>query len=206
MFNTFIKKIVREKRKGKLIIGVCSTHECAGATHFCLLLATYFSEWLGLKTVYVDFNGKTGISYLQDFFLRGKEEKSSNFTVGRIDFYSSENLYRISEIIGEGTDCIILDIGHAFLDNRNEFLRCDIKVVLSSLAVWKQDKLRHFIEKVKDSFEITDWRYVIPFADEKAIKEGIRNYRINLYQMPYQPDPFTINTATIRFFDRILQK
>lgn len=206
MLKNLMQRAKDVRRKGKLMIGVCSTHPGAGATHFSMLLATYFSEWIGLKTAYIDFADIEGLNHLKVYFLKDKAKENSDFTVGRITFYNQENLYRLSEIIGGEADCIILDMGHQFLENKNEFLRCDIKIVISSLAIWKQDKLNLFLDTVNNSFSKTDWKYVIPFAGEKALKEGRGIYRINLCQMPYQPDPFTVNTAVVRFFDRLLQK
>jgi len=206
MFKGLRRKAIKEKRKGKFIVGVCSTHPNAGATHFSMLLATYLSEWLGLKTAYIDFEDKAGLCNLEYYFLKNKEPKESYFTVGRVTFYNYENLYRLSEIIGGDTDCVILDMGHHILENMNEFIRSDIKVVLSSLAVWKQDKLHYFLETVNNTYPGTEWKYVIPFVNEKAMKEAGAFYNVDLYQMPYEPDPFMINAAVIRFFNRVLQK
>lgn len=206
MLKGLLRGNIKEKRKGKFIVGVCSTHLGAGTTHFSMLLATYFSEWLGLKTAYIDFDQKSGLYEVKSFFLKNKEENASYFTVGRITFYNSENLHRLSEIIGGEADCVILDIGHKILENKNEFLRCDIKVVLSSLTLWQQDKLKEFLESVENFTCKTDWRYVIPFTNEKAIKEGTNKYGINMRQMPYEPEPFTINTTVVHFFDSLLQK
>lgn len=205
MIRSFIQKPLKEKRKGKLVVGVCCTHTNAGATHFCMLLATYFSEWLGQKTAYINFKNSVELSNLKDYFLKDKELRDSHFTVGRVTFYGNDNLDRFAQIIGEEMDCIILDIGQQFAKNRNEFLRCDIKIVVSSLAIWKQNKLETFIETSKKSFNKADLRYVIPFIEEKDLKEGIRNYHVPLYQMPYQPHPFTIDTTILHFFERILQ-
>lgn len=208
MLKGIMQRIQYNKRKGKLIVGVCSTHPGAGATHFSMLLATYFSEWLGLKTAYIDFRDREVIGYLKKYF-RGNKEKGTydhNFTVGRITFYNKEQLYKLSEIIGGDDDCIILNVGHQFMEHKNEFLRCDIKIIISSLAIWKQDKLDLFVHGFEDSLIRKDWKYVIPFVDEKSLKEGMGRYHINLWQMPYEPDPFTINTGVVKFFDRLLQK
>lgn len=207
MLKGIIQRTRNNRRKGKFIVGVCSTHSGAGATHFSMLLATYFSEWLGLKTVYIDFKDGDGLDQLKEYFLRNKEKYiyNGNFTVGRITFYNKEHLYKLSEIIGGNYNCIILDMGDQFMENKNEFLRCDIKIILSSLAIWQQNKLNLFLENIDDALLGKDWKYVIPFIDEKAIKEGIGTYHINLWQMPYQPDPFTINTRVVRFFDKLMQ-
>lgn len=206
MFNNLIQKFVKEKRKGKLVVGICSTHPNAGATHFSMLLATYFSEWLGQKTAYVNFKDKVELTNLKDYFLKDNPVNDSHFRVGRVTFYSNDNLSRLSDIIGEETDCLVLDMGHQLSKNQKEFLRCDIKIVISSLAIWQQNKLELFLETTKESFNKAGLRYVIPFIEEKDLKKGFRKHRIHLYQMPYQPDPFTINTTVVHFFDRILQK
>jgi hypothetical protein len=206
MLKSFLQKTIKEKRKGKFIVGVCSTHVGAGATYFSMLLLTYLSEWLGLKTTYINFESKEEFSKLKNHFLKDKEMNEDYFLIGRTTFYSNENLNRLSEIIGGHTDCIILDMGHQFLENKNEFLRSDIKIVISSLVIWKRDKLHYFLEHVNHNSVKADWKYVIPFANEKAVKEASSTYKISIYQEPFEPDPFTINSTVIRFFERLLHQ
>ncbi|MFV0343995.1 MAG: hypothetical protein ACK5JH_14115 [Anaerocolumna sp.] len=207
MFKNFMRNKAMCKKNGKIIVGVCSTHKGAGATHFSMMLGTYLSEWLGLKTAFIDFNHVEGLADLKDYFLQdSKTDAGNHFTVGRITFYNKENLNRLSEIIGGEADCIILDLGSELLENMDEFLRCDFKIVVSSLAVWKQYKLNRFLDTVSESFMKSDWKYIIPFVDDKTLKDGISTYRIHLCQMPYHPDPFIINPPVIHFFERILQR
>lgn len=205
MLNLIRKNMMKEKKAGKLIIGVVTTHSGAGGTHFSMALATYFSEWLGLKTSYLEFKSKSSIGSLEEFFYGKKSENLDKISVGRITFYDYHYLPRISEIIGDESDCVILDIGHNFSENINEFLRCDLKIVISSIAIWKQEELLNFLSS-QDISKAKDWKYVIPFTYKKGIKENSRKFHIPMYEMPYQPDPFTITDSNVSFFKNLLQK
>lgn len=202
----FIKKLYKEKAGGKLVIGIIGTHSGAGVTHLGILLANYFSQYLGLKTAFVECGFRNGFQCLQQALL-GPEEDVGNqdsFSLQRITFYGNRNLQSIPEIIGGRYDCVILDLGTDMAKNKSEFLRCDKKIVAGSLAMWKLHDLERFIVNSAHIKNSEQWVYAIPFTTEKVLKEAEKRLEKKMYGIPCEPDPFLLSGEIIRLFQRML--
>mgnify|MGYP003750945119 CR=1 FL=1 len=197
-----LKKLSRkESQPGKLVIGVLGTHIGVGVTHLCLLLANYLSEWLGKKVAYIECYPRKDIQHLQ-YIYEGSEKgmEKGYFHIHRVTYFKCVRPMEIAEVIGGSYDCIILDMGTEFTKNQNEFLRCDLKLVISSLVPWKQQELEKFLEHTKHVKQSEEWLYLIPFGQKEDIKQISKEMGRKFYSVPYEPDPFVLSAETIYFF------
>ncbi|WMJ85671.1 hypothetical protein [Anaerocolumna sp. MB42-C2] len=203
-----MKKIKKEKVQGKFIIGLMGTHPGAGVTHFGIMLSNYFSEYLGLKTAFLECGLRDDFPYLHQHFYApdGDLQNLDFFTIHRVTFYKKRNLQGIPEIIGDQYDCIILDLGTDMVKNRSEFLRCDKKIVVSSLSVWKEHEMRQFIENAKHIKNNEQWVYVIPFTDNTTVNRVSKKLQRIVYAVPYEPDPFLLSVLTINYFQKLFNQ
>jgi hypothetical protein len=99
---------------------------------------------------------------------------------------------------------VILDLGTDMIKHKNEFLRCDKKIVVASLAIWKLQGLERFISSYSHIKNSEQWIYVSPFTTKRLIKEAVKKLEEQIYGVPYEPDPFLLSEEMIRFFQRIL--
>lgn len=201
-----MKKLKKEKVQGKFLIGLIGTHPGAGVTHLGIMLSNYFSEYLGRKTAFLECGSKGDFQYLQQHFYDPNESycQQDFFTIHRVTFYKKRNMQGIPEIIGDQYDCIILDLGTDMVKNKSEFLRCDKKIVISSLAVWKKHEIERFIESTIHIKNSDQWDYVIPFADNTAVNKVSKKLQRKIYGAPYEPDPFLLTVSAINFFEKLL--
>lgn len=200
-----MKKLDRDRARGKLVIGLIGTHSGAGVTHLGISLAAYFSEYQRRNTAYVECSSHNDLSNLQKNCTDISEDTCYQgfFTHRRVTFYKNRNLLNIPEIIGGQFECIILDMGTDIVKNKSEFLRCDKKIVVSSLAVWKRQELNKFILNTAHINNCEQWIYAIPFTTNKEIKEALKKQRKKLYAVPYEPDPFYLTKEVIQLFQRL---
>lgn len=192
---------------GKFIIGIAGTHSGAGVTHLAVLLAAYMSEYLNMRTAFLECAPKNEIQYLKKYFFKPKEErdlKGDTFVVHRVTFYENRNVQGITEIMGEQFDCVILDFGTDINRYKGEFFRCDKKIIVSSLAVWKDEILKRFLQSTSHIKNSDQWIYAIPFVQDKIINNAGRELNRQFYAVPYEPDPFLLSEEVIRFFQKIL--
>ncbi len=201
-----MKKLMREKTHGKLVIGIIGTHRGAGVTHFGILLGNYLSGWLGQKTAILECSSRNDLQFLQQYFYDSSEDSycRDSFSMHRITFYKNRNLQSIPEIMGERHDCVILDFGTDMVKNKSEFLRCDIKIVVSSLAVWKKHELERFINNHIYIKNCEQWIYVIPFMPNKVLKEAAKKLQRKIYGIPYEPDPFVLSDNAVHLFQKLI--
>lgn len=191
--------------QGKLIIGIVGTHKGAGVTHFGILLAQYISECLGLTTAYLECYPQDEIQYLQYFLKTSIDEKQEDsFSIHRVTYYKHIQDKKIGEIIGDQYDCVILDLGTDFTKGKNEFLRCDKKIVVSSLSLWKRHELENFIQHTNHIKNSEQWIYAIPFGETNDIKFYTKEFQRDFYGIPYEPDPYIISAATIQLFQKLI--
>lgn len=191
--------------QGKLVIGIVGTHKGAGVTHFGILLAQYISECLGRRTAYVEYFPQNEIQYLEYYCNNRCIESDENiFKIHKVIYYKSVQEKKIGEIIGDNYDCILLDFGSEFLKGKNEFLRCDKKIVLSSMALWKRQELEKFIEKTSSIKNSDQWTYIIPFAKGNDVKQYSKEFQRLFLEMSYEPDLYKLSEATIHLFQRLI--
>lgn len=201
-----MKKLVREKPRGKLVIGLIGTNSGVGVTHLGLMMAHYFSQCQGHKTAFIECGLHNELEFLQKDLFDPEEEdyNGDSFRLGRITFYKNTNMHKIPEIIGASYDCVILDLGTDMVKYKSEFLRCDKKVVVCSLAIWKQHELANFINNHLHIKNSEQWIYVSPFTTNQIRKEAVKKLKRNIHGIPYEPDPFYLSDEMVLFFQKIL--
>lgn len=206
--NIIHKKRFKYQRniQGKLLIGIIGTHIGVGSTHFAILLSNYISECLGKKTAYIECYPQDELRYLEEAYSsKGKATpRDQEFSLYGVDYYKSMHERKIAEVIGYEYDSIILDLGTDLKKVENEFIRCDKKIVISSLTIWKVRKLENFLERTEELREKQELIYGIPFSTGKNARRISKKYKIPAFSIPYEPNPFVISADTIKMFQKII--
>ena len=192
--------------QGKLIFGILGTHTGAGATHFALLLCNYLSDYLGKKTAYVECFPHNELQYLEEVY-GSKGNATSNyesFLLHQIHYYKNIKENKLAEIIGLGYECIVLDLGIDLNKMKKEFIRCDRKIVITSLAIWKVKELENFMAKTELIRDKIEFNFGVPLINNKIVKGFSKENKLTMFSIPYEPDPFALSNDTIKLFQRII--
>lgn len=201
------RNIIKERNiKGKIIIGIIGTHIGVGSTHFSILLSNYMSECLGKKTACIECCPQNELTYMEEQYSLYGNATSTNesFSIYKVHYYKSIREDRIAGIMGNGYDCVVLDLGIDVNKMKNELLRCDKKIVIGNLAPWKSNELEGFFERTESIREYCNLEFGISFSTNKIVKGMSRQFRFPLFCIPFEPDPFVISTDTIKMFQRII--
>lgn len=100
----------------------------------------------------------------------------------------------------------ILDFGYPTSYMLPELIRCNRKVLLLNVSLWKAPQLEKFALQLQ--------RYHLSWDDLKIIGMGginkdyerlYRNYGIHAVPMPSLEDPFHITSKEFRFFEQIMK-
>lgn len=205
-FNQKNRFLSSYKIQGKLIFGIIGTHTGAGATHFALLLCNYLSDYLGKKTAYVECFPHNELQYLEEMYCSKGNATSydESFLLHRIHYYKNIKENKLAEIIGLGYDCIVLDLGIDINKMKKEFIRCDRKIAITSLAIWKVKKLEDFMAKTELIRDKIKFDFGVPLIKSKVVKNFSRENKLTMFSIPYEPDPFALSHDTIKLFQRII--
>ena len=88
------------------------------------------------------------------------------FTIYDVDYYPAVSIGEIPQILNHGYCYLLYDFGVLTETNYNEFLRCDRKIVIGSLAPWKEQLYHKFIQSTfigQKSGE--DFYYLVLFGE-----------------------------------------
>ncbi len=224
--------IFKESKKeyrslGRLVIGIAGTHKGVGVTHLGLMLTSCISEGIGLSTAFLHWPDSRDICLLRNHFfsedegisgnknIPGKEgicrsehlfnsEQREEFTVSKASFYPGVGKESMAEILAKGYDCIVMDFGNAFKEHREEFLRCDKKIVVGSLTPWKRYCMEDFIAESEMITGSSDWIYAINFAAEREVAVAARSLNRRVLPVPYERDPFFLSPGAMNFTKNII--
>jgi hypothetical protein len=194
------KRIAKERRgEGREVIGLIGTHHGAGVTHTGLMLAFYMGEERSKKTAFLECNKHDDMRLIQNAYEWSREEGNS-FSFHKITCFKEVAIEQIPEFLGENYECIILDFGIDFAANREEFLRCDTKIVIGGRSQWDIQKLKQFINSVKNIRGNENWLYFIPQTDHRTITEIKNEVKCGIWSVPAVPDPTVPSNDMNRFF------
>ncbi|BCJ97262.1 hypothetical protein [Anaerocolumna chitinilytica] len=214
--HIFKGKTIKNKVFGKQIIGIAGTHKGAGVTHLGLMLTTCLSEGLGLNTAYLHWTDNKDVCFLRNHFCPEDKNDSfdEEFQVSRAVFYPRVRREKMFDILSEGYDCIVMDFGSSYKDHREEFLRCDKKIIVSCLSPWKRFYLEEFIAETEEIPESANWIYGINHSSAKEVSDAVRRLKGKasdgrtlpgkILTIPYEKDPFFLSPDAMNFTKYIL--
>lgn len=204
--HIFKEKTVNYKRFGRQVIGITGTHKGAGATHLGLMLTSCLSEGLGLNTAYLHWADSRDVCFLRKHFYPDEEGKpwGEEFQVSGAVFYPRVRRERMPDILAKSYDCIVMDFGSCYKDHREEFLRCDKKIIVTCLSPWKRFYLEEFIAETEMIPGKGDWFYGINHSSPKEVSEAVRRLKMKVLSIPYEKDPFFLSPDAMSFTKYIL--
>ncbi len=192
--------------QGKLVIGILGTHKGCGVTHLGIMLAHYLSDYMGYRTALLECYPQKDIQQLQNYIYQDDvaAKELEVFKIQHVSYHRNVKEQNLPEVIGGEYDGVILDLGSDFARNRNEFLRCDKRIVVSSLSAWKRHELDQFIKNSSYIKSSSQWIYMTPFSQNRDIKEASRDFHREIYGIPYEADPFTISKSSLQLFQKLI--
>lgn len=161
-----------------------------GTTHMTLLLANCITNGMKARTAVVEYNNHNHyLGILKESGIQG--EHMNKFTYGGIDFYRNVQEKQLSELIACGYDIVIIDMQYGQNDAMREFLRCDIRVVVSGVNLWQIGGLKTFIKNERLSPSL----YVCAShsCDSEIAKAVQKEYGIMIKDIPTEKNPFRVS-------------
>ena len=127
------------------------------------------------------------------------------FTIYDVDYYPAVSIGEIPQILNHGYCYLLYDFGVLTEANYNEFLRCDRKNVIGSLAPWKEQLYHKFIQSIfigQKSGE--DFYYLVLFGEGNDMQAFRKKYHLSMAQIPFFKNPFHIEKEQFPFLQELL--
>ncbi len=199
-----LKKLIH-KNSGRVreVIGLIGTHRGVGVTHTGLMLAFYMGGELGRKTAFLECNHHRDMECIQNAYEWDRETEDS-FSYGQLTCYKGVQSKQIVDIYSEDFDCIIMDLGTDYLGNREEFIRCTLKIVVGGPSEWDFPKLLHFEESLDIGPDSNSWLFLIPLATQERAKKIRKELQQRVWSVPFIEDPTVPYITANQLFRRIV--
>lgn len=184
------------------IIGVMGVGRGVGTTHLTIMMGNYLTNGLGKTVALLELNRNNTYSEIK----RMKCSKISElcFEVNGMDFYEDVSYEDIPKIMANNYNYVILDISSNYILGRNEFLRSHKKIVVGSLSRWKAQEYLNYFENMQLLCEIPSCKFLSLSKDCEVIKIIKNKYRSTIGQIPFELNPFHIESNHMEWIGKIL--
>ncbi len=194
-----LQKLQENRRQGRVVIGLIGTHSGMGVTYTALMLSFYLGEEAELKTAFLECNQHYDMELIEAVYEWPVKEDGI-FSFQNISCYKRVSVSQIPAIFGKDYEGLILDFGTDFANNREEFLRCDIKIVVGGSSEWDIRKLERFFEETASYGGDESWLCFIPRGNEKTVARISHKLKRRVWAVPRADNPVVPSSVTNRFF------
>lgn len=189
------KKIERKPR----IISIMGVCEGCGVTHTCVAIANYLVNVKGKRVALVELTSKKSLGYFAENGQR--MDPLGGFFVKGICIYCGEEI-SLANILLQGYDYVILDMGSEIRNFLEEFLRSDLGIVVTNMSDWKKHMTYTFLSNFSEASANTI--YLNVFGKDRKVRTSIEEIGKGYIQFPYELKPLCISSKNFVVYERIL--
>lgn len=195
---------IKGRSNNKVIrtIGIVGAHHGAGVTYTALMIGLYLSERLGEDTALLESNNHCDFDRIQSAYAWSSEE-TNGFYFHQLTCYKEVMPNQYGTILSQNYENIVLDFGVGVNTNLEEFLRCNIKIIMGGLAPWDQDKLLGFTRAREELYRNRSIIYLVPYSNKSAIKRLSGKLLGQIYEVPYEKEPTMVSKKSCKLFNNI---
>lgn len=198
-----LDKIISSNRiKVSRTIGIIAAHPGVGVTYTAFMIALYLSEKLGEETAFLEYNSHNDFQGIQNAYAWSSEEAGS-FSFHQLTCFKEVMHKQYGTILNLNYENVVLDFGVGVNTSLDEFLRCNIKIIVGGLAPWNQEKLLEFVSGSEDIVKNKSIIYIIPSCNKCASKRLSRMLYGQVYEIPYEREPTMLSKKTCKLFKSI---
>ncbi len=186
------------RMKEKISIGIIGIGMGCGVTHLTIALANYLQSGTGKQTAVIELSGR---HELKDMIQKEGNHKQELLGV---HYFTDVSIGKIAEIINSRYEAFVLDLGGDYDAAREEFLRCDHKIVIGSVCPWKITAYEHFLKNIKASENYERWEFLVfipNLMDKKSIQKRLG---MRMLSIPWIENPFYLKKEDMIFLQKII--
>lgn len=166
-----------------------------------LALASYISGVKIMHTAIVKAGNSREFESMAKVYFG--EDKENGFSLFGTDYYTMANDSQLSWIYAENYDYVIIDFGAEYEKHIEEILRCNMKLVLGSVNLWRYEeylKLCRYLEKIPGSDR---WLHIVN-GNKDDVKNHLKKQSLVGMKRVMISDPYVIENEQMEFFQKIL--
>lgn len=205
LYQTLNRSAHRRKHQrpinGKTIIGMAGTHNGAGVTHTGIAIAGYCRSILREPTVIIERSGNYDFCRIKNNHINSEspemETGKISFNWKGITFVPENSEMKIADAVNLNFRYIIIDFGILLSRHRDEFIRCDKKIIVCNCSDWKIDYLEQFIRTWESEPGFSNWHFL-------SVLSAPDSDNPTFWNPGYIPRPFYPPARAVKIFESIL--
>ncbi len=183
-----------------MTIGIIGISHGVGTTHLAIMLAVFLSVVYGQKGIVAELNDSDSLR--QAGIILNNLFPKNNKLIKMISIRPSD-IEQLSQVLSAGHDFVIIDFGCDYESARNQFLMCNMKIVVGSLSLWKLgDYVGFMVQREKDGVA-KGWEYLASSGPAEAVGYLKKQFKINVSLIPCETDPFSLHEESLDFLHRL---
>lgn len=206
-----------------MTIGIMGCDAGVGATHLALALCSYCCSKRRKRVAYLELHARNEISQLMPESklysalkpLHAKQNSKNAlsdstscqcyFQFHGVDYYPHVSDAMMPALLNQGYDYLILDIGNLNGADYSEFLRCDRKLVIGSVAPWKLWRYEEFFRQFDNSQNLGEgFHYLLQMGSWADDSRFLKSHHISMVPIPFIKNPFLIEKELFLFLEGLL--
>lgn len=194
-------EITKEKIVGTIEIAVTGIMNRIGTTHAAISISKFLAN-NRFKVALIEAHPSENFDQIYNSYEDVKNN-GEYFSLDNLDFYPySENLDLLN-ILQEGYNYVILDMGTYEKCDITEFKRSNFKIVVSGVKDWEFAHLESILME-NDSIEKNT--YYFNFCNDTLFDTVRANMKdLKCFKAEYNPDPFYITKESATIFKELLK-
>ena len=178
------------------IIGVAGTSHGVGVTHFCVMAASFLTAAAGEETAVLEWNGSGDFGRME-LACTGRKREGKLFRVLETDYYKEAGAGELALCLNRYR-CVLVDFGVMRDDVKDEFMRCEKRVLIGSFSEWQWKVFWEWLERGKEAER--GWINAAAFGSGETRREGRKELKIPVLGIPLSADALTVTPDTLDFF------
>lgn len=174
-----------------------------GTTFTAILLASYLSGVFWKKTALLECNRHGDFLRIQEHY-RKESKDALCFEYRGIDYFPYASEREILECENQGYQSIVVDFGCDYIQGRNEYLRCQKKLIVGSTSDWEFEEFFEFL-KWTEMERGKDWLYAAFLGGRKNRERLEKKMHLSVHSIPYLESPYWIDETVLHFFHELLK-
>jgi hypothetical protein len=194
-YSNYRGKIGGQAGDGKVKIAVAGACSTAGSTHLAIMLANYFANVRGMRTVVAECNNHR--DFLKICIETDKVARDyRKFTYKNIIFATGEEN---GSSAADSAEVVIFDCGSE-ADTAKVFELADKRFAVLSASIYRMAKSKRFIEDVR-----CDCVYTCMFGGDAQVRELSKETGGRIERIPFEKDPFCLSKGTVSWLREIVK-
>jgi predicted Ser/Thr protein kinase len=190
------------EQQGLYNIGIIGIDKGEGVTSLAVGLSVYLHDMRCQRTAMIEMNGEGEFNEIRRSYY-GSEYEENPFEIFKVRYYPGVTKSQYAQICNMGYDFMVTDFGYEYKKSMEDFLRCDMKIVMGSINLWKYRKYLEFHEYTKNFPGVGNWKFLLS-GDEDDIRMIRAKHGIGAINKQFFMNPYHIAEQEIVYYEKIL--